>query len=142
MRREEERRPSPRWIKSTAAAAAGVGAVQLVLPLLLFFPTSSALRMPAFSNAFSRMSTAVPAQSVTSGTKGSPQSFWDEQQLGVPESFLQAIKEEAWRGALEPCTEHSLTEIAVDGEVPQGLQGTLFRNGKRAPRVKPWKRHP
>lgn len=51
-------------------------------------------------------------------------------QQGVPEVFLQSIREEPWRGALQPCVDHPLTEIEVTGKVPKALEGTLFRNGK------------
>ncbi|CAN0550764.1 unnamed protein product [Ectocarpus sp. 8 AP-2014] len=49
---------------------------------------------------------------------------------GVPEVFLQSIREEPWRGTLQPCIDHPLTEIEVTGKVPKTLEGTLFRNGK------------
>eukprot|EP00752_Nemacystus_decipiens_P018008 g16141.t1 len=75
------------------------------------------------------MSTASTQSSTKSCARDSSPSFWDEAQLGVPERFLQSIKEEPWRGALEPCVDHPLTEIKVDGEVPPALEGTLFRNG-------------
>ncbi|CBN76892.1 carotenoid oxygenase [Ectocarpus siliculosus] len=48
---------------------------------------------------------------------------------GVPEVFLQSIREEPWRGTLQPCIDHPLTEIEVTGKVPKTLEGTLFRNG-------------
>lgn len=47
---------------------------------------------------------------------------------GVPDKVLQAIREEPWRGLFEPCVDHALTEIEVEGIVPKDLQGTLFRN--------------
>lgn len=56
--------------------------------------------------------------------------YWDTPQLNVPEKFLRAIREEPWRGMFEPCVDHPLTEIEIEGEVPVGLVGTLFRNGK------------
>ncbi|CAN0509937.1 unnamed protein product, partial [Laminaria digitata] len=49
---------------------------------------------------------------------------------GVPDKVLQAIREEPWRGLFEPCVDHPLTEIEVEGTVPEALQGTLFRNGE------------
>eukprot|EP00903_Cladosiphon_okamuranus_P015610 g14414.t1 len=79
--------------------------------------------MSALNMASGSMSTACAPSNTTA------QLYWDKPQLGVPQSFLQAIKEEPWRGVFEPCTEHPLTEIEVEGEVPQALQGTLFRNG-------------
>ncbi|CAN0542066.1 unnamed protein product [Laminaria digitata] len=51
-------------------------------------------------------------------------------QQGVPDKVLQAIREEPWRGLFEPCVDHPLTEIEVEGIVPEALQGTLFRNGE------------
>lgn len=60
-------------------------------------------------------------------TKG----YWDSPHPGVPEKFAQAVAEEPWRGLFEPCEDHPLTEIEVEGEVPPSLEGTLFRNGKR-----------
>ncbi|CAN0546387.1 unnamed protein product, partial [Laminaria digitata] len=47
---------------------------------------------------------------------------------GVPDKVLLAIREEPWRGLFEPCVGHPLTEIEVEGIVPKGLQGTLFRS--------------
>lgn len=51
-------------------------------------------------------------------------------QQGVPDKVLQAIREEPWRGLFEPCVEHPLTEVEVEGTVPKALQGTMFRNGE------------
>lgn len=56
--------------------------------------------------------------------------YWDQPQQTVPDRFLHAIRKEPWRGALEPCVDHPLTEIEVEGKVPKGLEGTLFRNGE------------
>ena len=112
------------WLKSIAAV------VQLVIPLL---PTGSAFTTSVHvSNAAFHMSSTASAQSSTASGRrdGSSQPFWDKPQPGVPERFLQRIKEEPWRGALEPCVDHPLTEIKVEGEVPQALEGTLFRNGE------------
>ncbi|CAM9785246.1 unnamed protein product, partial [Hapterophycus canaliculatus] len=55
--------------------------------------------------------------------------YWDRPHPEVPEKFLKLIREQPWRGVLEPCVDHPLTEIEVEGEVPAALQGTLFRNG-------------
>ena len=55
---------------------------------------------------------------------------------GVPDKVLQAIREEPWRGLFEPCVDHPLTEIEVEGTVPEGLEGTLFRNGESSHNVK------
>eukprot|EP00904_Undaria_pinnatifida_P007140 jgi/Undpi1/3556/HiC_scaffold_16.g06928.m1 len=54
-------------------------------------------------------------------------------QQGVPDKVLQAIREEPWRGLFEPCVEHPLTEVEVEGTVPKALQGTMFRNGRLSP---------
>lgn len=116
--RRDKLRTSSRWLRSTV--------VQLVLPLL---STGSAFRIPVSSTVL-HMSTASAQSRTTSGAKDSSQSFWDKPQPGVPEIFLKSIKEEPWRGALEPCVDHPLTEIKVEGSVPQDLEGTLFRNGE------------
>ncbi|CAM9157061.1 unnamed protein product [Scytosiphon promiscuus] len=68
------------------------------------------------------------AVSSPSGVIGT-QPYWDKPHPEVPEKFLKGIREEPWRGILEPCVDHPLTEIEVEGEVPAALQGTLFRNG-------------
>ena len=128
----DNHRSSCKWLKSIAAAV-----VQLVLPR--FLPTGSAFTTSVHvSNAALHMSSTASAQSsTTSGRRdGSSQPFWDKPQPGVPERFLQRIKEEPWRGVFEPCVDHPLTEIKVEGEVPQALEGTLFRNGKRPARAR------
>lgn len=120
MKRDKPR-PSCRWLKSAAV-------VLLVLPLPTGYAFTTCIPV---SNTALHMTTASAQSSTSSGMRDGSQSFWDKPQLGVPERFLQRIKEEPWRGALEPCIDHPLTEINVDGEVPQALEGTLFRNGKR-----------
>ena len=97
----------------------GVAKATLLLPLLQ--PGSSFTgRIPTASAARASMSTAASIQ----------QGYWAKAHSGVPASLLKQIREEPWRGALEPCIDHPLTEITVEGEVPKALQGTLFRNGK------------
>lgn len=60
---------------------------------------------------------------------GAAISYWESPRPGVPEKFLRAIRDEPWRGNFEPCEDHPLTEIEVEGNVPLGLEGTMFRNG-------------
>ena len=114
-----------RWLKSAAA-------VHLAVRLMhVGSAFTAAFSIPVSNTALHMMSAASSAQSsTTAGVRGDSQVFWDKPQPGIPDRFLKAIKEEPWRGALEPCTDHPLTEIKVDGQVPKGLEGTLFRNGE------------
>ena len=98
----------------------GLKKVALLLPLLH--------HGSAFTGRMTISNTA--RSSMVSTVSSTRQGYW-EQTRSVPGRFLQRIREEPWRGALEPCLDHPLTEIMVEGEVPKALQGTLFRNGKR-----------
>lgn len=72
---------------------------------------------------------ATTANTAPSDSGTSTQDYWDTPRAGVPDKFMGAIREEPWRGLFEPCIDHPLTEVKVDGEVPKALEGTLFRNG-------------
>lgn len=86
--------------------------------------------LPVSSRALkSKAGEAVMAVTSPAGVIGT-QSYWEKPHPDVPEKFLRSIREEPWRGILEPCVDHPLTEIEVEGEVPAALQGTLFRNGQ------------
>lgn len=63
-------------------------------------------------------------------TSNEKENYWDKHRLEVPGKFLESIRTETWRGMFEPCSDHPLTEIQVEGKVPTGLEGTLFRNGE------------
>ena len=63
-------------------------------------------------------------------TAGEKENYWDKHRPEVPGKFLESIRTETWRGMFEPCSDHPLTEVQVEGKVPQGLEGTLFRNGE------------
>lgn len=58
------------------------------------------------------------------------ENYWDKHRPEVPGKFLESIRTEKWRGMFEPCSDHPLTEVHVEGAVPQELEGTLFRNGE------------
>lgn len=85
------------------------------------------------SNSIGMMSSsAAETLPGTPSAAGRKKGFWDSPRTGVPAKFSRAIAEEPWRGLFEPCVDHSLTEIEVEGKMPDSLEGTLFRNGEQS----------
>lgn len=74
--------------------------------------------------SFAESTTTAPTNATDKET------YWDKHRPEVPRKFLESIRKEPWRGMLEPCFNHPLTEVQVEGKVPEGLEGTLFRNGE------------
>ena len=71
--------------------------------------------------------TATPA---VAGEGDTSRYYWGKSHPEVPKKFLESIRTEPWRGVFEPCADHPLTEIQVEGKLPRGFEGTLFRNGE------------
>lgn len=88
------------------------------------------------SRALGPKSVWRPLMSYAGSTVATPtaaidkENYWDKHHPEVPRKFLDSIRTEPWRGIFEPCSNHPLTEVQVEGKVPRGLEGTLFRNGE------------
>ena len=55
--------------------------------------------------------------------------------LAPPQDVVDAVAAWPWRGGLEPCGDHELASVEVEGTIPKDLKGSFYRVGPGRIRV-------